>query len=268
MSYRVILTLTLIVGFAPFTFAEEVQASPSNIEKQDQGSEEIQVALEMHCLTIPEEIQVTLKMHLLTIPLEMHLTIPEEALGYFQKCKLNLPVMHSKTIFNKELLHSLLEAVQNDPLGYVSWIPTPKLPNGKETQASASTATVNTDSLETFQTTAIETFQATLSEKDQTVELRLTFRKDKDGKEWHPAMSVAIPLGSSLLIHAACSGQTTAFGSGRGDWVDNLFSLGATVEKDSGIYLLVTPRISSDSGVLILTPPRPLTVNRQGIGLA
>jgi len=236
MIYRVILTLTLIAGFAHFTFAEEVQASPSNGEKQDQGSAEIQATLEMHCLRIPEKIQVTLKMHCLTIP--------AEALGHFQKSKLNLPAMHSKTVSNKEQSHSLLEAVRSDPLGYVGWIPTPKLPNGKETQASASTATVNTDSLETFQTTAIETFQATLSEKDQTVELRLTFRKDKDGNEWLPAMSATIPLGSSLLIHAACSGQTTAFGSGRGDWVDNLFSVGATVEKDSGIYLLVTPQIA------------------------
>jgi hypothetical protein len=243
MIYRVILSLPLVVGFAHFTFAEEMPSSPNNLEKQDQGSEEIHVALEMHWLTIPDEIQVNLKMNCLAIPLEMNrLTIPAETCGHFRKSKMNLPAMHSNTIFNKEQSHSLLKAVQNDPLGSVHEMPGPKLLGSGETQSPAFTATLNMDSFETFQATAIETFQATVSEDGQSVELRLTFRKEKDGNEWLPPKLVTIPLGSSLLIQPACMGQSTAFDSDCGDLPHNLFSVGATVEIDSGIYLLVTPR--------------------------
>jgi hypothetical protein len=223
MIYRVILTLTLIVGVAPFTFAEEVQASPSHSEQQGGVSSTAQVTLDIHWLQIPDG-----------------------ELGAFQNDQMKLPENGAKTILDNKQSHSLLKEVRNNKRTLIilkNTIPL-KLPNGKEVKAPDASM--------------LESYKATFSEDRQTIELHLVFQKFKVVKEGVykvdrervPEATAVIPIGSSLLIHTRqvshTPSQTVNLDSGLvGNAVDKLFSIKHIRHniqtQISEQYLLVTP---------------------------
>jgi hypothetical protein len=216
MLHRIILVLTMIVGFAHFTFAEEVQASLSNGEQQSGVSNAAQVTLDIHWLKIPDG-----------------------ELGVFQNDKMKLPEKGANTILVNKLSYSLLKAVWSNKRSSIleNTIPL-KLPDGEEIKAP--------------EASGLESYKATVSKDRQTIELRLVFQKfkvDKEGvykvdKERVPEATVVIPLGSSLLIHTRQVTETRIFDSGlAGNSMDKF--LGKTMDNSFRLNTILKPKYQS-----------------------
>ena len=217
MTRRILLLFVFLLAVAQLASAQSPQAALSSTDSRHEPAKDVRIVLEMRWLALNQDAY------------EGAIRLGAE--------EWKLPGMGALAVPDKQHAEALLTLVSGDRRSNLG--PTQRLIvlDGQKRELSPPGAIQGGDAV-----------LATVSDDRQTIQIQLTWPKQKDGTESLPVTTAAVPLGSYLLVHSTefvISGPMTPVSSWQKFQDRLLHQQRATSWREKQqLFLLVSPRIA------------------------
>jgi hypothetical protein len=223
MVYRAILLTAAFIGLSSLASAQTSPPLPAKGDSQSNASGEVRITLKMQWLELTDNTLVEVS--------ELK----------------KLPTVSSHAIYDQQRTEILLRYANGDKRGSVRQVPALTVLNGEKHDLSPGVPVLDVQ--------GNGTLQATASNDRKTIQIQLTWAKQKTGKERLPVTTASVPIGSHLLVRVADKvvvTRNTYYRSYCEQLLGELFGWKPQVglaRETLRVFLLVTPSIVSQEPV-------------------